>query len=863
MTDKEAAWTNFQLQSYKAETDLCLDHLIKVLTLKLRDEHNESSFISLVEECNTLNEHHYKCDVISRLVNGLLDKHEKLECEFNVIKEKYTSAKEVIQAQVETRHEEDDHIAELEQEVEELKNQIRRQTICVVQNKQLDKEVARNQILEADNAFLTKQQILAQEKYKKLVETVEDLRKELQIETAISAIENDGMNEQRRLLTNFIRNYKKSRTEDRAKESFIQLQINRNKDLWHKYTEYYKNRPSPNLSKWQTQFEENNQFLLEQLDLLQNKDTSHISQSALASSTPEKQSINESYDQNNFSSSTPEEHSTSKSCDHNNQQEQNLNSDVNASSKYEHDESSVVAGTSSEPISVSDDTGSSSSQSQSLTPTKVNPSPPLSGGEHIENNERKEAQRPTAATPPKPIQKPTRINTMSRQAEQLDMSGANEQEDMCARVIKRVPHYNSDIDHKNPALLQRYLVLARSAVGGLTAEKEKEFVSYMIRVTLSGAIYNWCTGRIYEKFDDFENDVCSRFGEIVTLEEVWDKIQNIRQGKDETILDLGNRMERLIRKYQAACAKRYPDHQQMPVAGLTVTAFVKALNDEQVALHLVGKMPETLDDAISTAVKFFEQRRRFAKESEPIRCQLCGQVGHIAPNCTQKSNQQRFGRKSETNYQSYYGEQSNNRSNMVYRNDGHGNDGGSHHRQNEGGYGFHGQRDQRQQQRPAHFGNYNGQRPQQRPAHVDNYNYNGPRQPQRPQHFDNYNGQRNQQQHPSRQPPHMSNYNNSQDDGRADYQNVPPHYRNEPMRDQPRTDQQQNHSTQPRDGQRLNHHQMSAYLQCGLCGEIGHAGFECDQYDLPRKTPVGASNQANQGNSNGQTLNAPASALAN
>lgn len=131
--------------------------------------------------------------------------------------------------------------------------------------------------------------------------------------------------------------------------------------------------------------------------------------------------------------------------------------------------------------------------------------------------------------------------------------------------------------------------------------------------------------------------ITNGFKDVSKLEDLFVQIQNFNREKNERVDDLGNRMRLLVFHYQETSKKVYQNDQPVPIENFAVSAFIKALNDdEQLVLHLISKYPDTLADAVSCSLNFLDMKRRFLpNKKRDVQCQLCNEIGHTALECRQ------------------------------------------------------------------------------------------------------------------------------------------------------------------------------------------------------------------------------------
>lgn len=229
-------------------------------------------------------------------------------------------------------------------------------------------------------------------------------------------------------------------------------------------------------------------------------------------------------------------------------------------------------------------------------------------------------------------------------SEQIDMSKMGST--ICDLVVAKVPLYDSEEGgSKRPELFPRFLVQAKAATKGLSADEETEFVQYLIKLKLQGSIYGWCVGKEFKTMQEFEDDVSEQFGESTSLDDLLSQIQIANQRIGENLKCFGNRLNQLVRKYKAGHMMKYPDDSVSFITSIGILAFSKGVRDHEVKIYLSTIRPVTLDEAIDKATKFREHATMISAneihtqaETNIERCQRCNRVGHTALQCGGQNN---------------------------------------------------------------------------------------------------------------------------------------------------------------------------------------------------------------------------------
>lgn len=278
-----------ELRNYKLSTENDLNHLIQTVTLSLSEKLSSQALQTIVEECKNLHENYGKCDVVVRLIEEIWAGYNKLQDEHEKLNQRYQAIQKTLSDKTEEIFKEEDRVEELKEQIKDFKTKLRRTTLTLGKNQQVEDEVGRRKKIEIDLEYQQNQNKILNEKCCQLVKQLatHSCQRQDVLDTTHLLTRNAPIMQNLGKLERLLLNFAKEKLKLRAQPEFIEKYFKKNDKYLEKHTLLSKSNPDVDIEKATELHSANRVYLEEALTALLLRKKAENSLNALESEKPE------------------------------------------------------------------------------------------------------------------------------------------------------------------------------------------------------------------------------------------------------------------------------------------------------------------------------------------------------------------------------------------------------------------------------------------------------------------------------------------------------------------------------------------------------------------------------------------------
>lgn len=199
-----------------------------------------------------------------------------------------------------------------------------------------------------------------------------------------------------------------------------------------------------------------------------------------------------------------------------------------------------------------------------------------------------------------------------------------------SRRLKHIPIFDGE-SYKD---LRNFLDIAKALDEQWTNEAEKNELIDTLNLNLRSEARD-VVGDLYETtFDEMKDKLLKHFSYLANKEVVTSQLENLRQGKNETINEYAERSRKLL-KDKCSTYKFLSGEQKKEYDRTARKSFAKGLKDSNVRERLITRGAISLEDAIAYSIELDYDAENIIPNSE-LFCKYCKMSGHRERDCRRK-----------------------------------------------------------------------------------------------------------------------------------------------------------------------------------------------------------------------------------